>query len=137
MSIAAPSREKFRSDVAWNFASLAFLGVSGLGLNVLIGRTFGPADLGIFNQVWAVYIFFSQLAVGGIDLSVLKEVAAHRDDRERVFEISLGALLPAILLAVCSRSPSSPLAASSRTCRRAPASPRACSSRRRASPALR
>ena len=99
MSIAAPPREKFRTDVLWNFASLAFLGISGIGLNVLISDVYDAAALGVFNQVWTAYIFFSQVAVGGIDLSVLKGVSENRDTRERVFEIALGALAPTLLLA--------------------------------------
>ncbi len=98
MSIAAPPREKFRSDVLWNFASLAFLGISGIGLNVLISDVYGAAALGVFNQVWTVYIFFSQLAVGGIDLSALKEVSEHRESRGRVLDIALGALVPTLVL---------------------------------------
>ena len=34
----AKQRGKFRSDVSWNVASLAVLGIAGLTLNVLIGE---------------------------------------------------------------------------------------------------
>ncbi|MBI5431236.1 MAG: polysaccharide biosynthesis C-terminal domain-containing protein [Planctomycetes bacterium] len=90
---------KFRSDVAWNFASIAVLGVSGILLNTLISEVYGAAALGVFNQVWAAYVFFSQLAVGGIDLSVLKEVAAGSKDRERIAPAVVGALVPTLALA--------------------------------------
>lgn len=89
----------FRRDVLWNFGSLAVLGVSGIALNSLIGRLYGAAALGVFNQVWAAYVFFSQIAVGGIDLSVLKSVAESPRDRKRVFDVAIGALLPTLLLA--------------------------------------
>ena len=58
------ARKKFSADVAWNVGSLAVLGVSGILLNVLIGRCYDEAALGVFNQALAAYIFFSQLAVG-------------------------------------------------------------------------
>jgi hypothetical protein len=57
---------RFRRDVAWNVASIAVLGVSGIALNAIIARTYDAAALGVFNQVMAAYILFSQLAVGGV-----------------------------------------------------------------------
>ena len=93
---------RFRRDVLWNFGSLAVLGVSGLALNVLIGAFFGAASLGVFNQVMAIYIVFSQAAVGGVDRSVLRATAESADDRERVTRVFLGALPPALLLAALS-----------------------------------
>lgn len=91
---------KFRSDVVWNFASIAVLGVSGIALNTLIATVYDAAALGVFNQVWAPYVIASQLAVGGIDLSVLKEVAAGARDREHVARTVVGALVPTVVLAL-------------------------------------
>ena len=54
---------KFESDVAWNVASLAILGVAGLALNVLIGEHWDESTLGVFNQALAAYTFFSMAAV--------------------------------------------------------------------------
>jgi O-antigen/teichoic acid export membrane protein len=96
----APHREKFRADVLWNFASIVVLGVSGIALNTLIASVYDAAALGVFNQVWAPYVLGSQLAVGGIDLSVLKEVAAGPKEREHVARTVVGALIPTLLLAL-------------------------------------
>ncbi len=90
---------KFQQDVLWNYASLAVLGVSGIALNVLIGRRYGDATLGVFNQALAAYIFFSQIAVGGINLSVLRAVAEHQGDRKTITSIVIGSLVPTIVLA--------------------------------------
>jgi O-antigen/teichoic acid export membrane protein len=90
---------KFRQDVLWNFASIGVLGVSGILLNALISSVYDPAALGVFNQVWAWYVFFSQLAVGGIDLSVLKEVAGNTKERARIAPVVVGALAPTVALA--------------------------------------
>jgi O-antigen/teichoic acid export membrane protein len=95
----APDPRKFQRDVLWNFASIAVLGVSGILINVLVVETFDAAALGVYSQVWAWYVFFSQLAVGGVDLSVLKEVSAHSKDRKELAEIAIGALVPTIGLA--------------------------------------
>lgn len=96
---AESEKRRFESAMVWNFASLAVLGVSGIALNLLIGRLYDAATLGVFNQALAAYIFFSQAAVGGIDRSALKEVAAHAHDPSRLRGIIWGALTPTLLLA--------------------------------------
>jgi O-antigen/teichoic acid export membrane protein len=90
---------KFQRDALWNFASVGVLGLCGYGLNFLIGRFYGSAPLGVFNQVMAAYIFFSQAAVGGINLSVLRAVSENREDRSRVATIVAGSLPPTLALA--------------------------------------
>ncbi len=90
---------KFQRDVLWNFGSLAILGVSGIALNVLIGAVYGASALGVFNQVVAAYIFFSQAAVGGIDRSVLRATAEHAGERAQVTSLVLAAVWPTLLLA--------------------------------------
>lgn len=95
-----PVREgKFRQDVLWNFASLAVLGISGIALNVVIGSVYDEAVLGVFNQALAAYIFFSQIAVGGINLSALRAIAEHAHDRAKVSSIIAGSLAPTFALA--------------------------------------
>ncbi len=100
---------KFQSDVAWNVASLAILGVAGLALNVLIGEHWDESALGVFNQALAAYTFFSMAAVGGIDRSALRAVAAACTDREhgaeahqdraRIAAAAWSTLVPTVLLA--------------------------------------
>ncbi len=84
---------KFGRDVLWNMGAFGVQGVSGLALNVLIGRFYGPAPLGLFNQVFALYIFFSQLAVFGLHFSALRHVAEHRDDPSQAGPAAVSALL--------------------------------------------
>lgn len=91
---------KRNRDLIWNVGSLAILGVSGILLNVLIGAYYDAATLGVFNQVMAVYVFFSQVSVGGIDRSALKVVAQHGHDERQRFDIFIGALLPTCLMSV-------------------------------------
>jgi len=93
------ARRKFQSDVAWNVGSLVVLGVSGIALNVLIGRHWDEAALGVFNQALAAYTFFSQAAVGGINLSALRAIAERPGDRERLTSIVWSSLLPTFVTA--------------------------------------
>ncbi len=93
------SDKRLRAGVTWNVASLAVLGLAGIALNVLIGRYFGAAALGVFNQVMGAYILFSMAAAGGINYSLLGAVAESPKDRPRVAGAIIGALLPTILLA--------------------------------------
>ena len=94
------ARAKFQSDVVWNFGSLAVLGVSGIALNVLIGSHWDEATLGVFNQALAAYTFFSQAAVGGINLSALRAIAERPGDRERLTSVVWSSLLPTFVLAL-------------------------------------
>ncbi len=86
--------------MAWNVGSLGVLGLSGIALNVVIGRWAGAAALGVFNQAYAIYIFASQLAVGGLQFSVLHYVSWRPDERREVGEISSSALALAALLSL-------------------------------------
>jgi len=95
----SPDASRFQAALVWNIGSLAVLGVSGIALNALIGALYDEAALGMFNQALAAYIFFSQAAVGGIDRSVLKEVAACAEERLRVTATVAAGLLPTVLLA--------------------------------------
>lgn len=65
---------KFKIDVFWNAMSLALLGLSGIIFNIIVARFYGARGLGIFNEVYAIYILASQLAVGSVHLSVQKYI---------------------------------------------------------------
>jgi O-antigen/teichoic acid export membrane protein len=85
---------RFEEGVLWNFASIAILSVCGLLLLRVIPELFDAGALGVFESVWVVYIFASQLGSGGVDRSALRAIAAHRADPDAVGRIAFGALLP-------------------------------------------
>lgn len=85
-------RAKFSRDVAWNVASLGVVGACGILFNYLIGTVYGAVALGVFNQVFAVFLLGSQLGALGIHYSVLKYVAGV-DAREERRAITGAALL--------------------------------------------
>lgn len=88
------SERTFTTNVLWNMASLAFLAVAGLLLNFAIGRFYGPAALGLFNIVFALYIFLSQLGVLGIHFSVLRYVSEYAArDADKASCVVSGAVL--------------------------------------------
>jgi len=86
-------KNKFQRDVSWNVLTFAIMSVSGIALNILILTKYGTEILGAFNQVYAVYIFASQLAVFGIYASVLKSISEHSEDRAVCNEIITSALI--------------------------------------------
>lgn len=81
--MAGARRAELARDVWWNVASLAVAGALGIVVNYLIGVVYGTDALGSFNQVFAVYLVFSQLSALGCHYSVLKHVAATTDPAER------------------------------------------------------
>lgn len=94
-------KRRFGEAVVWNLASIAVLGVSGILLNLLILGSYDESTLGVFNQALAAYIFFSQLAVGGINASVLRAIAEEKDDARRVADVVAGGYALTIGLAFC------------------------------------
>ncbi len=68
-----------RDSLLWNAASVLILAVCGLGLSLLTSRLYDADVFGVFNQALAVYTVASQLAVFGINLSVLHQVAGQSE----------------------------------------------------------
>lgn len=68
-------RKKFVKEWLANATSLAMLAITGVLLNSLITKSYGTAALGIFNQVYAVFVFASQIATFGVQFSVLRHIA--------------------------------------------------------------
>jgi O-antigen/teichoic acid export membrane protein len=84
---------QFNQDVLWNIASLGFLAFGGVLINLVIIRFRGEDALGVFNQVFAIYIVLSQIGVGGLQHSALKHISYHQDDRARCADITTSALI--------------------------------------------
>ncbi|HEU5055259.1 MAG TPA: oligosaccharide flippase family protein [Kofleriaceae bacterium] len=90
-------RDRFSRDVWWNVGALAVAGGAGILLNYLVSAVHGAAALGVFNQVFAVYIVLSQLGALGIHYSALRHLAAAADPRERQ-AIATSALLTTVMV---------------------------------------
>lgn len=82
------------TGVVWNIAALGFLAAAGIVLNLVVGRTYGPATLGAFNVAFAIYIFLSQIAAFGLQFSALHAVSVMRSgQREALSRTVYGGLL--------------------------------------------
>ncbi len=87
---------KLSIDLIYNLVSFAIMSVVGILLNTVITNAYGSAGLGVFNQVYAFYLFLSQVAVGGVHLSVLKYAAQfNEDDYKRRVIFTSGVLVTA------------------------------------------
>ena len=84
---------KFVKDVTWNIISFIILGISGILLNFIIGRFYSASTLGVFNQVFALYIFLSQFGALGIYFSVLKYVSEFSENHELSISIIISGLI--------------------------------------------
>lgn len=80
-------------DIVWVLASLVIAGLGAVAVNSYIARTLGAAALGIFNQAFAVYIVLSQVAVGGLQFSVLRQISASHGDLRKSGEAASSALV--------------------------------------------
>lgn len=99
MNATASSSQQGRlaRGITWNLASLGVIGASGVIMNFLIARLYGPSALGVFSQVLSIYLVASQLASCGFHFSVLKHVSEYQHDLAEVgsilrsaFRLSLG-----------------------------------------------
>ena len=70
---------KFLTDTGWNYASFAIMAAAGVILNFFIAAFFGIATLGVFNQIYAVFVIAGQVAVMGIHDSAQKYNAEFMD----------------------------------------------------------
>jgi O-antigen/teichoic acid export membrane protein len=95
---ASAERRALTIDLLFNYASLALLAGGGLLANVVVARSLGEAGLGIFNQAYAVYIACSQLAVGGVHVSVLRSVAQAQADPPKQAQVVASGLALSLAL---------------------------------------
>lgn len=81
------NKSKFNIDLIWNLGSFGFIALAGLLVNFLIIYFKGYDELGLFNQVYAIYIVLSQICVFGIHLAV--QAFIPKDQNENVQNLIL------------------------------------------------
>lgn len=72
---------KFNSDVLCNFVSFGLSAASGLALNVLIAGVRGAGSLGVFNQVFAIFIVASQMGSFGAQVAALTYIPLSNGEK--------------------------------------------------------
>lgn len=88
--LKAPS--SFFSQTVWAMGSTAVIAVAGAILTFWLAAFSGREALGVFNQLYAIYIILGQLFAVGLNDSTLKHAAQHREDaaeRDTVFKSAL------------------------------------------------
>lgn len=79
MTLAGEER-KLKLHIGANLISFALVGSSGVLMILGLARIFGAAAVGVFDQVYSIYIVLSQIVAAGVHLSVLKYSAQHESD---------------------------------------------------------
>lgn len=88
---------EFVEGLFWNYGSVVILSASGFLLNFLIVYFYDAAALGVFNRAYAWYCVFSQVAVWGVHMSVMKLIPEYKDDSEERELIMSSALIGVFL----------------------------------------
>jgi O-antigen/teichoic acid export membrane protein len=88
-----PVDRKFTNESIWNVAGFILAGISGLGLQVLTAKNYGPAILGILNLTLIIFTIYSQISGFGIHFSVLKHVPEYAHTRNDVDSIMVSSLI--------------------------------------------
>ncbi len=91
---------KFNADLLWNMVSFGFVAVLGFSINIFILQVYNAETLGVYNQVYALYILLSQLAVGGVHLSVQRYIPRFLNHKIYANYIVVSALSQAIISSV-------------------------------------
>jgi O-antigen/teichoic acid export membrane protein len=86
-------------DVLWNLMPVALLAIVGLGLNFVIASVWGSTELGVFNLVTMAVFCLAIVGAGGLQFAVLRAIAEAPEDPGRVAAVTVGALVPNLLLA--------------------------------------
>ena len=89
---------KLLGDMACNYGAFALMAGTGVILNFFIAIQFGVETLGVFNQIYAVYIVAAQLAVFGLHESAQKHTAEHHGQGNERQLIARSANLVALLI---------------------------------------
>ncbi len=111
---ALNSASKFNRDLLWNMGSFGFIAVAGVLINILIVAFYDSSALGVFNQVYAIYILLSQLAVGGVHLSVqfyTPRYAGQPHHTKMILSTALAAAAALSLLVIALAYPLAPVVA--------------------------
>lgn len=90
----------YSHDLYWNAVSFAIMAAVGVLINILLLQQYDAAVLGVFNQVYALYLIFSQLTTGGYHLSVQSYVAKHVKRQNHYSSVLESALFLAVFQSV-------------------------------------
>jgi O-antigen/teichoic acid export membrane protein len=91
---------KFTNDLIINLICFGLIGAIGIVLNLIIRKQSNDAVLGVFNQIYAIYVLLSQLAVGGVHLSVQKYVPENAKNTATLPALLVSALISCTITSI-------------------------------------
>jgi O-antigen/teichoic acid export membrane protein len=94
-------QHKLTKDIAWTMGCLVVLAASGILINLIIAHLRDVDSLGVFNQVYAIYIVASQFAVFGLQYSALRHAALYDSDEAERGKMLVNAGASVLLLGAC------------------------------------
>jgi O-antigen/teichoic acid export membrane protein len=86
-------QSKFMTDAMWNYGAFAVMAATGVILNFFIAAHFGIAALGVFNQIYAIYVVTAQFAVMGFHDSAQKHISELDAEPGHLGVVSAAALV--------------------------------------------
>lgn len=89
---------KFAFDISWVFLSQIITLGSGFLLNIILSRWLGPGDFGLYTMTLTLFTIATLVAGLGIPETVVKYVADHKSDQERLNAIVTTGVINALLL---------------------------------------
>ena len=89
-------QSKFLNDAVWNYGAFAVMAATGVILNFFIAGYFGIEALGVFNQIYALYVVAAQFAVMGFHDSAQKHTSQMDAEPQSIGVVSAAALFLAV-----------------------------------------
>jgi len=87
---------RFRSGAAWNYGAFGIQALVGLAINVFLFVRAGAEALGVFNQLYAIFVVSGQIVVFALHDSAQKHVAEFADHSPERDSIAAAALALAL-----------------------------------------
>lgn len=88
---------KILRDVQWSFLSIAASALAHLLLRVILGKTLGPAGLGLYTLLFTIYLFGMQFAAFGYGAALTKYIAEYEDNTSKIKEYVSSGLIGSII----------------------------------------
>lgn len=93
-----PKDRKFLTDTVWNYGAFALMAGTGVIVNFFIAAFMGIEALGVFNQVFAIFVVTGQLAVLGLHDSAQKHAAEFADSADVLASSSTASVQAAFIV---------------------------------------
>lgn len=87
---------KYWVDIVVNYGYLTIWAIVGVSLNFMIIKALGAESLGVFNQIYTIFVIVGQFVVLGLHDSAQKHTAEHFDSPSERSSLSIAAIIPSL-----------------------------------------